>query len=105
MIPTKIQCFLWRAFKNALATQENLEKKGITDNPICKVCFKEKETVEYAIFFCHHAEITWFASSLGFTPNRIGFQSIQTWWKALVDMARMDRDRMIQEAAFLCWQI
>ncbi|XP_071712200.1 uncharacterized protein [Rutidosis leptorrhynchoides] len=60
LLPQKLRIFVWRALKNRLPAKVELDKRGIhLESLLCPLCNSEYETVEHAIFSCHHAKMVW----------------------------------------------
>jgi hypothetical protein len=42
-----------------MPTIVNLLKQGITDDPMCPICLRKKETVSHALWMCPSARDVW----------------------------------------------
>ncbi|CAN4090749.1 unnamed protein product [Withania somnifera] len=51
-IPYKVACFVWLLPKEAVLTQDNLMKRGITLCPRCLFCGEKAETVNHLLLHC-----------------------------------------------------
>lgn len=61
----KIQHFLWKLLsKILLPTGENLRRRHITNNSLCKCCYQEEESADHLFFRCYYAQAMWRASGL-----------------------------------------
>jgi hypothetical protein len=58
-VPNVVKNFLWKACNNILATNDNMFKKHITNDPLCPVCNLEVETIEHIIWLCPSASDVW----------------------------------------------
>ena len=56
-IPPKLKIFLWRCFRNAIPTGDNLFKRGGKVNPLCQRRNESVETLEHLIFICEHSRM------------------------------------------------
>lgn len=56
---------MWRLAKNILPTRHNLQKKGISLDPLCPLCHSDVETVEHLFMNCNLSKLALFASPLG----------------------------------------
>ena len=62
--PSKVQHFLWKLLSRSLATGNNLRKRHITNDTICKRCYMEEETEEHLFFTCPYVKQIWRASGV-----------------------------------------
>lgn len=62
--PSKVQHFLWKLLSRSLATGNNLRRRHITNDTICKRCYMEEETEEHIFFTCPYAKQIWRASGV-----------------------------------------
>lgn len=58
-----IKVFLWKAYRNILATKENLQKRNIVDDPLCLIYGLEAESVGHILWWCGSAQDVWLESS------------------------------------------
>ncbi|XP_056863930.1 uncharacterized protein LOC130511109 [Raphanus sativus] len=58
-VPAKLQHFLWRISSRCIATGNNLRRRHVTTDVICKRCWLEKETEEHLFFTCPYAKKIW----------------------------------------------
>lgn len=63
-IPSKIHHFLWRLLSRSLATGNNLRRRHITRDVMCKRCFQREETESHLFFDCEYAKQIWRASGI-----------------------------------------
>lgn len=56
-VKRKIQHFLWRACHNSIPVANNLQKRGMRVDGICRQCGEASETVEHLFFHCAKAQI------------------------------------------------
>ncbi|XP_059438559.1 uncharacterized protein LOC132171289 [Corylus avellana] len=57
--PMAVKTFLWQASNEILATRVNLDKKGITYDPLCPICGLASETVVHILWTCPSANDVW----------------------------------------------
>ena len=55
-LPKKINLFIYRACCEALPTQSNLYKRGVSSSLTCLRCLEGVESIEYAIQECEYAQ-------------------------------------------------
>ena len=60
-VPPKVRIFSWKLASNALATQENMCRRDMEEDPTCTVCGREPEDAFHALFRCPHARELWAA--------------------------------------------
>ena len=63
-IPEKIKIFAWKAAKNILPTVENLWKRKIIQEALCKRCGEGMENTWHALISCKAANKVWHSSAL-----------------------------------------
>jgi len=65
-IPTvpKIQVFLWKLLRGALAVTERLKTKGIQSYDGCWFCDADLETINHMLFLCPYARQVWALSNI-----------------------------------------
>lgn len=63
-IPPKVKNFLWRVLHNCIPTLENLRRKYVDVNPICKVCKLSLESQAHFLRECPFAVKCWELSNL-----------------------------------------
>ena len=54
-VPPKVRIFSWKLASNALATQENMCRRDMEEDPTCTVCGQEPEDAFHALLRCPHA--------------------------------------------------
>ncbi|GJT66702.1 reverse transcriptase [Tanacetum coccineum] len=102
----KIRMFWWKACSNALATYENLSRRGCYCLPICPICYTKIETVEHVLFECSWTKVVWFGSSLGLRLDNIS-GPIVSRVQQLLDMvpSNSERIKFHRSLANIAWQI
>lgn len=55
----KIQVFLWKTLKGALAVSDRLRSRGIKVSDGCMLCEEEIETINHILFLCPYARQVW----------------------------------------------
>lgn len=68
MVPAKLKHFLWKISSRSIATENNLKRKHVTRDAICKRWWLEEETEEHFLFNCPYAKRIWRGSG---TDNTI----------------------------------
>ena len=63
-VPHKIRHFMWRACCNALPMKDNLLRRKITQEELCKDCKGASETVGHVLWGCPKAKEAWECSKL-----------------------------------------
>lgn len=83
-VPNCVRNFLWRLAKLILLTRGRLEKKSISLDTICPLCYSEKESREHLFMLCPLVQQIWFASPLGLhIPHNVNLLSwLQSWLKS-----------------------
>ncbi|CAG7863784.1 unnamed protein product [Brassica rapa] len=80
-IPSKIHHFLWKLLSRSLPTGNNLRRRHITRDVLCKRCFQTEETESHLFFDCDYAKQIWRASGIANTtidnPNATLEERIQ----------------------------
>jgi hypothetical protein len=79
-LPLKIKIWLWLIWHNAIASKDNMSKRGWTRNTKCQFC-NEEETILHMFFTCAAANFFWsgVAKSIG-AHNRPASFSQFFWW-------------------------
>lgn len=57
-IPLKIKIHMWKLFRNAILTRDNLKKRKWTGNPLCSFC-NVPENAQHLFFECGIAKSVW----------------------------------------------
>ena len=63
-VPAKLKHFLWRKSSKSIATGNNLRRRHVTRDVICKRCWLEEETKERLFFNCLYVKKIWRASGI-----------------------------------------
>jgi hypothetical protein len=58
-IPPKAKLLAWRISRNALATQLNMQRRGMSTTGLCQVCGREDEDTLHVFLRCPHARDLW----------------------------------------------
>ncbi|KAL3819736.1 hypothetical protein ACJIZ3_005641 [Penstemon smallii] len=101
-IPNKIKIFVWRALKNALPVNENLQRRKMLNVGLCLVCHNYEETIFHALFRCTLARQIWALSGIPWSTYKEYGTSIDEWF----DKVKNKCD--ITELGFfwaVCWAI
>ena len=61
-IPNKIKVFGWRACNDILPTKQNLSKRKINEDEMCRICMRFPESVIHALWECEAAKDVWAGS-------------------------------------------
>ncbi|CAN4077394.1 unnamed protein product [Withania somnifera] len=116
-IPHKISCFIWLLAKEAVLTQDNLMKRGITLCSRCLLCGQTSETVNSLFLHCKYTQELWriFLNLKGISwtmPGKVS-EALRGWEEAGVIAKDRNRWRIIpasiwwtiwKESNFRCFQ-
>ena len=96
--------FAWKAYRNILATKENLWKRKITHDGVCDGCGQAIESTGHLVWFCQKAREFWSHSKLD-----IPFQ-ISPEWEFLDVMGQLlGRSEalpgLLERVVMICWEI
>jgi hypothetical protein len=102
-IPLKIKVWLWLIWHNAIASKDNMIKRGWGGNTKCQFCDQE-ETILHMFFTCAAAKFVWscVAKSIG-APNRPASFTQFFWW--FPNFFPASRNVQIAGVAAICWAI
>ncbi|PWA65252.1 hypothetical protein CTI12_AA315900 [Artemisia annua] len=102
----RVKFFWWKACSNALATHENLSRRGCNCSPICSICYSKVETVEHMLFECPWTNLVWFGSPLGLRLDATQ-GSIVSRVQTLLDTvhSKVERMKLHTSLANTAWQI
>lgn len=62
----KVKHSAWKAYRNILATKENLRWRNITKDSTCEACGEHVESTCHLFWFCAHAKEVWSSCKLSF---------------------------------------
>ena len=60
----KIQVFMWKSIKGAVAVSDRLQTRGIRIYDGCLLCGAEEETINHILFLCPYARQVWALSNV-----------------------------------------
>jgi hypothetical protein len=60
-VPPKVKLTVWKIYRNALATQSNMQRRGMATSNICTICGCEEEDTFHVFMRCTHARSLWLA--------------------------------------------
>jgi hypothetical protein len=102
-IPLKIKIWLWLIWHNAIATKDNMLRRGWSGNVKCQFC-NENESILHLFFSCPAAKFVWscVARSIG-APTRPGSFTQYFWW--IPQFLPVSRNVQIAGVAAICWAI
>ncbi|KAF3971891.1 hypothetical protein CMV_004548 [Castanea mollissima] len=63
-VPNRVKHFTWKACRNILATKENLWRRKVTQEGLCKECGNTTELATHLFWFCKQALVVWSHSKL-----------------------------------------
>lgn len=106
-IPYKVSCFLWLLAREAVLTQDNLMKRGITICPRCCLCWETTETVNHLFLHCKITGQVWrmflaLRSITWIMPGNIS-GTLECWEEAGLEVRDRGRRRMVP--ACIWWTI
>jgi hypothetical protein len=58
-VPPKVKSLAWRIGQNALVTQQNLRRRGMSVTSLCQICGREEEDTVHVFLRCPHARDLW----------------------------------------------
>jgi hypothetical protein len=58
-VPNSTKIFLWRACNDILPTKENLKKRGVVDDDLCRFCGIDRETIMHILWECPSSQDVW----------------------------------------------
>ena len=96
--------FAWKASCDILASNQNLTKRKITENGVCDLCGKEKESTCHLLWFYDHAKEVWCNSKLS-----LPFE-ISESWKFIDVLENLQRNEhlrpgLLEQVTMVCWGI
>jgi hypothetical protein len=102
-IPLKIKIWLWLIWHNAIATKDNMLRRGWSGNTRCQFC-NENESILHLFFSCPAAKFVWscVARSIG-APTCPGSFTQYFWW--IPQFLHVSRNVQIAGVAAICWAI
>ncbi|XP_043693124.1 uncharacterized protein LOC122643575 [Telopea speciosissima] len=62
----KIKSFMWKACAQGLPTSENLIKRQMQVDLLCRRCGSCNESMDHILFECQYAKAVWFSSNLSY---------------------------------------
>ncbi|XP_009124577.2 uncharacterized protein LOC103849567 [Brassica rapa] len=90
-LPTKLQHFLWRLSSRSIATGNNLRRRHVTRDVICKRCWLEEETEEHLFFNFPYARKIWRASEVMLENGRMWIIKTRMHYTVIVLLLRYRR--------------
>jgi hypothetical protein len=58
-VPPKVKMLAWRISRNALASQTNMHRRGMSTTGLCQICAREEEDTMHIFLRCPHARDLW----------------------------------------------
>ena len=81
-------------------------EKGVLKSLVCILCGKENQTVEHMLLVREWTKGVWFKCCWGLKIEKEKITTIDEWLLQLyVGLKKADREGLIIEVAFICWQI
>jgi hypothetical protein len=62
-VPPKVKVLAWKICRNALATQQNMQRRKMSTSALCQLCGREEEDTFHIFLRCLHARDLWCAMS------------------------------------------
>jgi hypothetical protein len=62
-VPPKVKVLAWKICRNALATQQNMQRRKMSTSALCQLCGREEEDTFHIFICCPHARDLWCAMS------------------------------------------
>jgi hypothetical protein len=106
----KCQFFAWTLLHNKILTANNLQKRGWNNDPICKLCKREPETVGHLAKDCIFTKSCWsWLSSwynLSSLPKLDQCSSVYGWWrKCRLKVEKTARKEFDGLCIYFWWEI
>jgi ribonuclease HI len=79
LVPNSTKVFLWRACNDILPTKENLKKRGVIDDDLCRFCGFAPETVVHILWACPSSQDVWGSCGRGIqkrSSNAVDFKRL-----------------------------
>ncbi|KAL3366928.1 hypothetical protein AABB24_011580 [Solanum stoloniferum] len=106
-IPHKVSCFVWLMAKEAVLTQDNVMKRGITLCSRCFLCGETAETVNHLFLHCKYTQQIWSIflnrKGISWTMPRKVTEVLMSWEEEGVHAKDRSRWRIIPSAIW--WAI
>ena len=103
-VPNKIKNFLWRLCINSLATNMNLYKRKVRQDPVYSIYRNEEETIEHLYFTCDWTALVWFARCYGLRCRKEDIGRIDERLDKM--FSGKDIDMVVKKAiAWTCWYL
>ncbi|KAK2975495.1 hypothetical protein RJ640_005234 [Escallonia rubra] len=93
---------------NSLATADNLLKRNISSNPICKLREQEEDNMAHPFFKSYLSNHIWFASELAKGPNDLNLDPMSKWltyWINQNNLKWEQKQQVLILSAAVCWAI
>ena len=108
-ITPKLKHFLCRVIRDAIATKENLFKRGLVKekDKLCPICLSEVESIKHLLLECSHTRPVWLGCPLTIISDFNGSCSFNEWWNDLCK-GRKGSEGLVMEQCLVvvvCWQI
>ncbi|CAA0807627.1 Unknown protein [Striga hermonthica] len=105
-IKNKIKNFLWRCWFKFMGTQDQLALKGISIDPICKICGACDESLEHIFFSCTRASNVWKLAGVDGTSFQNPNLTFRSWWTEVCTMKRASNfDDRIHFSSYILWRL
>lgn len=101
-IPTKIKHLCWRALKESIPNNINLNRRGLNLSTVCPICNLHPESTDHCLFVCSRAREIW-----SLTHNKVFLEEdfhgsfIDRWLKIDANSSLQD----LSLVATTCWAI
>ncbi|KAI5344364.1 PREDICTED: reverse mRNAase [Prunus dulcis] len=92
--PPNIRNFMWRIFRNSLATNDNLCKRRIRQSPICPICKSHEETLKHILLLCPWVKSVWFRGCLTYRVNPQEVTNIGQWFSNILKIYAKSKDEL-----------
>jgi hypothetical protein len=102
-VPNPVKVFIWRACQNILPTKDNLQRKGISLDPLCLFCKKELETAKHILWDCPSAVDVWGAGGRLIQKSYVAGFSFAEVMEYLFDRCSGDEVEVHAEIARRIW--
>ncbi|KAK6125771.1 hypothetical protein DH2020_040487 [Rehmannia glutinosa] len=103
-IKNKIKHFIWKCYSGILPSNNNVMKKGVKIDDICKSYGEAVETIEHILLSCPRAKTIWKFSPIHWDGLCEEAASFHLWWSKICSPEKdaISEDR-IQLSTYLLW--
>ncbi|XP_057417986.1 uncharacterized protein LOC130712164 [Lotus japonicus] len=107
-LPRKIQVFLWKLCKNAVAVNDNLKRRNCARSDLCPICHTEPETINHALLRCSWTRAIWFGNQLQLNPASHPHHKFENWFADTLESMKSQREFFnyaVTTLGYTLWEI